>query len=437
MNAFFTIALKTMNIANLYYPNDDMRHFYINAYGNTSIHPDHFKIYNMIYDMYYLVHIDTKKHTFYNAKCKVFKNVLENMFLTEDYKNSFALLFHKIQRNYNAYNRLAYIYKLKKAPLQVTTDLLMNPIDSENTNSILIYQNNSKYLFMLNDLINIIETNISNAPDFFVEVLSPKNPYTNIVFNKSTLYNIYFKNKLNNKRNSSLFHFYFLANFDNAIYTLENEAYIRDFAIKKYVFTTPKCSLYPKVLHMLKRNAYTSKLFIHADFPKDLLVDIMRPFLYYRYLTEFGVEGTAKIKIYKKILYYKLKKFYEFNTKFGRIFYKPMFERRREITFNSHHIPFHLIDIGDVNILPDIQDRYSFNNIIYLYSDANDNLDVNVNVNQLANMFDLNMNEPEEDNLSPYYYYFPSPTTTNTTNTYNDTIDDLYDTDTFDNDSVS
>jgi hypothetical protein len=148
------------------------------------------------------------------------------------------------------------------------------------------------------------------------------------------------------------------------------------------------------------------------------------------------VEGTAKIKIYKKILYYKLKKFYEFNTKFGRIFYKPMFERRREISFNSHHIPFHLIDIGDVNILPDIQDRYSFNNIIYLYSAANDNVDVNVdvNVNQLANMFDLNIDEPEEDNLSPYYYYFPSPTTTNT---YNDTIDDLYDTDTFDNDSVS
>lgn len=60
MNSFFTIALKIMNIPNLYYPNDNMRTFYINAYSNTSIHQDHFKIYNMIYDIYYLMLIDNK-----------------------------------------------------------------------------------------------------------------------------------------------------------------------------------------------------------------------------------------------------------------------------------------------------------------------------------------------------------------------------------------
>ena len=47
----------------------------------------------------------------------------------------------------------------------------------------------------MNDLINIIETAICNAPNFFLDPLPPKNPYNNQKLNTSTLCNIYFKMK--------------------------------------------------------------------------------------------------------------------------------------------------------------------------------------------------------------------------------------------------
>jgi hypothetical protein len=300
-------------------------------------------------------------------------------------------------------------------------------------------------LFVLNDLVNIIETSISNAPDFFVEILSPKNPYTNIVFNKTALYNIYFQCKQHSNTLSTLFHLYFLANFDNKVFALENEPYIRDFAIKKYVFNTPKCSLHSKILSMLKKNAYTRKLYIHANFPKDILVDIMRPFLYYRYVADYGVEGTEKIKIYKKTLYYKLKKFYEYNTKFGRIFYKPIFKGKREITYNSRHIPFHLIDIGDLNLLPDIRERNSFSNIIYVYSTRNDHYSFNHEYQSDEEQEEEEIPEEEPDEQEPeeeqeprdpiplpYYFYFPQDTIT-----HNLPLDTDPDIDVDENDSVS
>ena len=148
----------------------------------------------------------------------------------------------------------------------------MNPLSVTDKQTIIILQAKSLYLFSLPDLINIIETAICNSPSFFATPLSPKNPYNNEVFSISTLYNIYFRMKESIRLISVPFHLFFLEDFDKTNFSRNNEIFIRDFAIKKYVTNTHSDSLYNAVIRMLDTNFYGRKLLIDDDFPKDLLV---------------------------------------------------------------------------------------------------------------------------------------------------------------------
>jgi hypothetical protein len=93
-------------------------------------------------------------------------------------------------------------------------------------------------------------------------------------------------------------------------------------------------------------------LSIHPEFPKDLLVDIFRPYLFYYYVIHYNIKGTEKINTYKLQLHIKLRKFYEYNNLFGRKICSG--SRRRKINkkpfsfkFNSDHINFYNIVINN------------------------------------------------------------------------------------------
>ena len=97
-------------------------------------------------------------------------------------EEQFCNYFNKIQRAYHALNRFAYLYKYKKSPNVVNTDMELNDIYETDKNVICIYQNNAKYLFKLNDLLKIINMSLINSHEFFAEPLPIKNPYNNIPF---------------------------------------------------------------------------------------------------------------------------------------------------------------------------------------------------------------------------------------------------------------
>jgi hypothetical protein len=90
---------------------------------------------------------------------------------------------------------------------------------------------------------------------------------------------------------------------------------------------------------------------IHEDFPKDMLVNIFRPYLFYYYVINYSIKGTEKIRKYKNQLHIKLRQFYEYNTLFGR---KICIGSRRKkwrspfkFKFNSEHINFYNIAINN------------------------------------------------------------------------------------------
>jgi hypothetical protein len=294
-----------------------------------------------------------KIRMFYNIFTK--NNIVDYLFL-DQYVDEILTIFSKAQRTYYAFLRLAHIYRLKKYKTVVTDDLSMTPLDIHHRNTFILIQNKSKYLFSLNDIVKIVETAITNAPNFFQEPNKAKNPYNNERLNYSTLYNIYFKLKTSGRIMSTLFHLYFLSNFNLDKFVLNNEAYLRDITIQQYINNATPSILYKSILTMLNSNFYSKKLDIHVDFPKDLLLEIFKPFLYYYFIVNYDIQGTHRTSVFKRILYIKLKKFYKYNTTFGRkiIHSKPKLFNKSQtnwqpFSFITHHISFHNIQIHDTD----------------------------------------------------------------------------------------
>jgi len=350
MNFYFLLAQKIFNIDEIFYPENSLSLFMNIENDNQSN-----KLYNIIYDINNLKMVE---NSLMKAKYNWLKSILNNIFVSDSIKEDYLNIFNKIQKNYLSLNKFINLCKFKHKKIQVFTDLNMNLIDKINDKfTIIILQNNARYYFLLSDLNNIIESALSNSPDFYLDILKPKNPYTNLPFNKTILYNIYFKMKQNFSIISSLFHRFFLCNFDNELFLLENESFIRDFAIKKYVFNNPDIILFPFVMDLIKQNKYTKKLKIHEDFPKSILIKIMKPFLYHCYIYKYGVYNREKTFLYKKMLDYKLYKFYKYNKNFGRIKYNINQKKKKyyifETKFNSDHLTFNQIIFSNSNIVYD------------------------------------------------------------------------------------
>lgn len=301
---------------------------------------------------------ETNFSLFAQIKIISLKKIFKNIFISKQLKEKILLAFSDAQKKYFSFCKFANLYRYKKYKRVVTNDLSLNPLDINDVNTFVLIQSKSIYLFHLNDLIHIIETAITNAPNFFTEPLIPKNPYNNETFNLSTLYNIYFKMKDSPRLISVLFHLFFIEGFNKEAFNNKNESLLRQTAIEKYIMNSPANTLFKSVMLMLKENYYTKKLKIHEDFPKSLLVEIFRPFLLYYYIFYYDSNNNRK-QSHKSVLFSKLKVFYDFNNFFGRKTVKvityysnknPLSTNTKKFktthTFNTKHIGFYNITTG-------------------------------------------------------------------------------------------
>ena len=92
---------------------------------------------------------------------------------------------------------------------------------------------------------------------------------------------------------------------------------------------------------------YNHRINIHTNFPKQKLVDIMKPYLYLYYSHKYSLVTTKKVHS-KNILYSKLNKFYVFNPAFGReqikihkYFSKNIKKYKKKYTYNDKLILFY------------------------------------------------------------------------------------------------
>jgi len=281
------------------------------------------------------------------SKFVFLQKVLENIFMNDSSINRFMYYFSKIQRIYHVLAKFAYRWRHKTTPLLITKDVYLNTLTETEPRIFSVVQNKKKYLFALTDLINILNTSLGNNFFFIAEPLPCKNPYNNIPFNKSTLYNIYFFIKRTDFVMPAMFHQYFLTNFNLQLYAEQNDELILEYAIKQFVTHTDNEELFYEITTMLDSDRFGRKIEIDPDFPKEKLVNIMRPYLELYYKGSYSI-NAIKRSLYTKEYYKKIKLFHSHNKQFGFKTYmrvpktKNLFSGKPLFTasFNDKHIIF-------------------------------------------------------------------------------------------------
>ena len=284
----------------------------------------------------------------YKGKFNMFKETLVSFLKFS--RDEFIDFFCKIQKTYHSFSRLAFIYKYKKSAMSVTTDIGLNDITINDKNILCIYNVNSRYLFNINDLLKIITTSLTNSYMFFSQPLPSKNPYNNLPFTKSNLYNMYFFLKFKTNIYNDLFVKFFHCDFNLTTFYHKYEYLLRQYILDNFIKNSTEDVVIQEIKKMINlfNKKTTKKILINDEFPKKRLIKIMKPYLmlylqsYYSFVQI--IKNNAIV-----LLQDKLKKFQKFNPKFGRKIYKLGFKNYanfkkksyiKSIEFLDNHIAF-------------------------------------------------------------------------------------------------
>ena len=231
--------------------------------------------------------VELKHHA---EKYKSFQTIIDNDFISEPNKVELISLFHINQKLFSCINKIAYVWKFNKAKyFDYNYDLNFDSLDDIKTNfKVTVFHDNTKYLFKIGDLINIIHSSILTCPDMFVQPTDIKNPYTNVPFTTATLYNIYVKLIKNKITPSILFSAFFKCGFDINKFVVLYEPMILDEYLKKYVMDLSKDRKFSIIFEMLRKYKTTNinmkqfyfKMFrIKTHINKDKFINKLTPML--------------------------------------------------------------------------------------------------------------------------------------------------------------
>ena len=296
-----------------------------------------------IHENYGLYQMNKQKYVY-------LEHVYNNIF-THNLRESHLDLFYHIQKIYHGFSKLARLYKYRKAHIHNTcdlttidfsTDVLQFPSPwltmssasrkrgkvwsegrSPSTTNFggcfspkevwSVLQNGSLYFFNRRDLTQLLDTALGNAPYFFAKPLKCKNPYNNVFFTKADLYNMYFFIRSGGMKISSLIHEFYMCEFQLDLFKIKNEYHILEYAINILVNNGDTEELHEHVIEMLE--TYMPKKVPHEDFPKENLVDVMRPYLvFYLYIEWISYRRKYNLRI----LLQNLHNFYRTNPQYGR-----------------------------------------------------------------------------------------------------------------------
>ena len=267
-------------------------------------------------------------------------SIVDNLFVAKNIKQHYEYIFSCAQRTYFAFCRLARSFKVKKSlHYNMKTDLCMTPLSKfKSSVKIDLYDDRTKtiYYFRLSDLLNIIQTALSNSPEFFSEPLPIKNPYTNIKFTHAQLYTIYFKIRESQIHMPILFQQYLSCNFNLNLFSKYNECYIRDISIKQFSKDATGEQKFKYIMKMLREyNNCMKGMVIHREFKRKYILKAFEKYIYNYLIISYTLNPTLRY-ITREKLRRDLTRFNKLNPTFGRKIY---YNIKRNAT-NTRNIPY-------------------------------------------------------------------------------------------------
>ena len=253
----------------------------------------------------------------------IIKNQLFNSLSTENEKKRIFNFFNNLQRKYFILKRFFFkIYYKRCKCYEPQIDMSLNDLKIVKDHlKITLLHGNTKYVFSLTDLINIINTALTYNSGYFCTPQNIKNPYTNLNFSRSNLYNIYYKLKESTFIMPILYHRYFLNNFDLRIFSVFNENLIKEATIENILQTNDQNKKFNFIKKMLgffnKYRGINKRITYDKFFPKKELISIfsiyLKQFLSAFFIHDENVYSHCRIDLFKNLDEFHLK-----NPTFGR-----------------------------------------------------------------------------------------------------------------------
>lgn len=250
-------------------------------------------------------HRSTTAAVVLKKKYQLLRYVLDNIFMCTAQKNDFVQVFGRIQRHVAAWQ--AFIRRAKfvhnVAPRRSErhffnkVDLLLNDIpvqalETQTGEYVSVFEKSRWYSFSRSEMLNLMNSALSNSMDFFAAPMRIKNPYTNLAFCKANLYNLYFFLKTKDHfPHLPLIDAFYACDFDMAVFSKQHEVLLRDFSLKHFVCTATDLELRPYIFDMLETFMYpTYVVLVNGKFPLAKLVAIMKPYLQIFMVSQFSLD---------------------------------------------------------------------------------------------------------------------------------------------------
>lgn len=267
-----------------------------------------------------------------HTKIKLWVESTENPFFNQEYYDRLWDSFIKTQKMYYTLSKFINKCKLKSISVKVNTDLNLNVISLRPGQSIYLLQDGALYYFTISDLINITNSALTYSYQFFSEAYCPKNPYTNNKFSYSILLKIYYSIRFSYYKMPMLFEMFYRSNFNIRSFKRINEFFIREECIKCFMNNADIEDQYEYIEEMLELKPFREKIIFDDNFPRNILVKAMKPYLFMYIISKYSLRSSQKLLEYKIMLRQSLLKFKEENPSFGRKIY-----RLKKTNFFSNH----------------------------------------------------------------------------------------------------
>lgn len=262
--------------------------------------------------------ITTSPSCFKVKKFKYLKdNIIETPFIDKKSKNQLINIFSVSQRQYSNLRHFVHIYRFKKASFYDNKDdLRCTSLNSfPEKQKITILHKNKKYIFRLIDLASCWKSALTHQEDLFPYPIKLKNPYTNIIFTLTDLYNIYFKLEFSGLNTNFLIREFFKMGFNKNTFYTKFSHILKDISVKNYVFHANKQEKLEDLIDMC------SKYFPEYEGEQKFKIKIkdeekilkkMTPYLQLYYITEYS-KNIMITKASKILLTVELKTFFNIN----------------------------------------------------------------------------------------------------------------------------